>query len=88
MADASMLGHVGVDRCMGQYMVHRGLGIQYARTVMRLPEPNKWDKDKLAEIGATPCLLHVPTDPEVVFKDKKDAEKVDAHEKFVVYRKH
>ena len=40
---------------------------------MRLPEGNKWDKDKLARIKATPWSLHVPRDTEVVFKDEKEA---------------
>ena len=56
-----------MDRRTGQYMIHVGDGIQYARTVMRLPEPNKWEKDRLAEIKATPWSLHVPKDPEVIF---------------------
>ena len=72
--------HVGtyadVDRRTGQYMVHGGDGIFYARTILRLPEPNKWDKDELAKIRATPWSLHAPKYTEIVSKDKKDVEKV------------
>ena len=46
--------YVGVDRRTGQYMIHRGDGIEYARTALRLPESNKWDKDELAKVRATP----------------------------------
>ena len=66
--------YVGVDRRTGQYIIHVCDGIQYARTVMRLPELNGWDNDRLAEIEATPRSLHVPKDPEVIFRDKKDAD--------------
>ena len=65
-------------------MIHVGNGIQYARTAMRLPEPNKWEKDRLAEIEATPRSLHVPKDPEVIFRDKKDTEPPTAAEKIVI----
>ena len=78
--------YVGVDRRTGQYMIHVGDGIQYARTVMRLPGPNKWEKDRLAEIKATPWSLHVPKDPEVIFMDKKDAEPMTAADKLVISR--
>ena len=33
--------YAGVDRRTGQYMIHRGDGIEYARTVLRFPESNK-----------------------------------------------
>ena len=66
--------YVGIDRRTGQYMLHTGEGMVYARTVFRLPEANKWDKDELAKIKATPWSLHTPKDPEVVFKEKKDVE--------------
>ena len=78
--------YVGVDRRTGQYMIHVGDGIQYARTVMRLPEPNKWEEDRLADIRATPWSLHVPKDPEVIFRDKKDADPTTAVDKLVISR--
>ena len=66
---------VGVDRRTRQYMIHSGDGILYVRTVLRLPEPNKWNKDELAKIRATPGSLHVPKDTEVAFKHEKEVEK-------------
>ena len=65
-------------------MMHGGDGITYARTIMRFPEPNKWDKDELAKIRATPWSLHAPKDTEVVFKDKKDVEKTDMQNKIII----
>ena len=46
--------YVGIDRRTEQYMIHYGDGIAYARTIFRVPEGNKWDKDELAKIKATP----------------------------------
>ena len=64
-------------------MIHGGDGIVYARTILRLPEPNKWDKDELAKIKATPWSLHTPKDTEVVFKDKKEIDRVNAENKIL-----
>ena len=61
---------VGIDRRTGQYMIHGGDGIKMARTIMRLPEANKFDKEELSKISATPFDLHRARDLEVVFKDK------------------
>ena len=66
--------YVGVYRRTGQYMIHSGDSKVYARTFLRFLEPNKWDKDELAKIRATPWSLHLPEDTEVVFKDKKEVE--------------
>ena len=68
--------NVGVDRRTGQYVIHRGDGIEYARTVLRFPESNKWDKDELVKVRATPWSLHVSKETELVFKDKKEIEKM------------
>ena len=54
--------YMGVDRRTRQYMIHSGDGIAYARAVLRFPGPNKWDKDELAKIRATPWPLHAPKD--------------------------
>ena len=36
---------VGIDRRTGQYMIHSSDEIRLARTVVRVPEAEKWDKD-------------------------------------------
>ena len=58
----------------------------YARTIIRFPEANKWNKDALAQIKATPWSLHVPRDTEVVFKEKKDVKQQDLEDKITVAR--
>ena len=67
-------------------MIHRGDGIEYAMTVLSSPESNKWDKDELAKVRATPWSLHFPKETEVVFKDKKEIEQMDAQGQFVIAR--
>ena len=70
---------LGMDRRTGQYTLYDGKEIKLARTVMRLPDGNKWDKEALSAVNSTPWDLHRPRELEVVFKDKvvKDAELVD-----------
>ena len=36
---------LGIDRRTGQYMLHADDGIKLARTVVRVPEVEKWSKD-------------------------------------------
>jgi hypothetical protein len=67
-------------------MIHCGDGIVYARTILRLPDDNKWSKEELAKIKATPWSLHVPSDPEVVFKEKKEIRPEEMKDKVIVAR--
>ena len=39
---------------------------------MRMPEPDKLNKDELSIIAGTPWDMQVPHEMEVVFKDKSD----------------
>ena len=67
---------VGVDRRTGQYMIYSDEGLKMARTVMRMPDANKWNREALAAVRATPWDLHASKEPEVVFKPSgEDAEK-------------
>ena len=58
--------------------------MMYARTIIRVPEANKWNKDSLAQLKATPWSLHVPPDTDVVFKEGKDVEHQDLKDKTTV----
>ena len=69
--------NVGVDRKAEQYMLPSGEGIVHVRTVMRLADGNKCDKDELARIKATPWSVPVPRDTDVGMKDKKEVEQAD-----------
>ena len=45
---------IGVDRRTGQYVIHNGGEVKYARTILRMPEANKFDRTELAKIAVTP----------------------------------
>ena len=49
--------------------------IKLARTVVRVPEVEKWDKTMLSGVRATPHDLHKPREVEVILKDKVGPEK-------------
>ena len=59
---------IGIDRRKGQYMIHTGTEVKYARTILRLPEVDKWNQKELAKVAATPWELHKPKNLEVVFQ--------------------
>ena len=44
----------------------------FARTILRMPEPNKFDKGELAKIAVTLWDLHVPREVDVGFKEKNE----------------
>ena len=69
--------YVGRDKLNGQHILFnpRSAEICRARTIMRLPNAQKWCRESVAKISATPFQLHIDQGPEVVFQDKKvDAE--------------
>lgn len=51
---------MGVDQRMGQYMIHDSGVIRSARTIMRMPEPGKLNKDELSKIADTPGTCTCP----------------------------
>ena len=57
-------------------MLHDGNSIKLARTVLRMPRAEKWNKEAMSKIGCTPYDLHQPREPEVTFREKKE----EAHE--------
>jgi hypothetical protein len=63
---------VGDDQRTGQYMIYDSGVIKFARTIMRMPEPDKFNKTELARVAVTPWDMHVPREMEVVFEDKSD----------------
>ena len=60
---------IGIDRRTGQYILHDGSEIKLARTIMRMPGAEKWDKEALVKINCTPYTMHQPREPEVFFKE-------------------
>ena len=65
---------VVVDSRTGQYMVCSDDAIKLARTVARVPELEKWDKDMLSSIKLTPFNIHTPKEPEVIFRERAEGE--------------
>ena len=56
----------------GQYMIHDSGNIKFARTIIRMPEPDKLNKKALAKIAVTPWDLLVPREADVIFEDKSE----------------
>ena len=75
---------MGVDQRTGQYMIHDSGVIKFARTIMRMPEPDKFNKEELAKIAAWD--MHVPREMEVVFKDKSEGAQEAAKDKATMSR--
>ena len=48
---------LGIDRSTGQYMLYSGGEVKLSRTAVRVPEAEKWNKDRLAEVNLTPRSL-------------------------------
>ena len=55
----------------GQHLVFDGKtkSVAYSRTVMRLPNAQKFDQEQLSAVAITPLQLHDPAKPEVVFRE-------------------
>ena len=75
---------VGVDRRTGQYMLHGGNSIKLARTVLRMPGAEKWNKEAKSKIGCTPHGLHQPREPDVFFREKKEETTEELQRKVVM----
>ena len=65
---------LGIDRRTGQYMLYANDEVKFARTIVRVPEREKWSKELLSAVKLTPRSLHQPRDSEIVFREKVDEE--------------
>ena len=63
---------IGIGRRTGQHILHNGSEVKLARTSIRMPGTEKWDKEALVKIGCTPYDMHQPREPEVIFRQKND----------------
>ena len=66
-------------------MIHDGGEVKHARTILIMPEANKFDRAVLVKIAVTPWDLHVPHDDEVVFKEKKEVVDDGLQDKAVLF---
>ena len=76
---------VGVDRRTGQYVIYSD-DQRLARTVVRVPEADKWCKESLSAVRCTPWDLHVPREKEIIFKEKIDKGEGNFEEKVIIAR--
>ena len=60
---------LGIDRRTGQYIVNADDGIKHARTIIRIPDSEKWKTSACEKVRVTPYKLHEPRPHEIVFKD-------------------
>jgi hypothetical protein len=67
---------LGFDRRTTQHIVYDGdhKGIRHTRTLMSLPDAQKFDKEKAAQMSATPWSEHVADLGQPVFAEKEKAE--------------
>ena len=61
---------LGIDRRTGLYIVYdNNERIKYARTILRVPDAETWNREMVQKVGVTPMSLHHPREPEVVFRE-------------------
>ena len=77
---------VGIDKRTGQYMLHSPEGVKLARTVVRVPDAEKYSKEDLSAVCSTPWDLFQAKPAEVVFQ-KKDCEQQPVIDKAYVARR-
>jgi len=63
---------LGYSADANTYVYSNAAGIQTSRCLERLPYPNRWSLEKLAEIKATPSSRHVAAEPGVVLRERPD----------------
>ena len=66
---------LGIDYKTGQYVYCGDGAIKFTRTLLRMPDAQKWSAENLAAIRQTPFDIHATAEPEVIFKERAaDAE--------------
>ena len=67
---------LGFDPRTTQHVVfdHEQSGIRHARTLMSLPDPQKFDRDRAAKVSATAWSVHESTADTPVFEEKATAD--------------
>ena len=70
---------LGVDSRTGQNILFDDSqgGFQHSRTLMRMPDAQKFDIDRISSVTATPWSIHEMTQPEGVFAEKETNQDQD-----------
>ena len=61
----------------GQYIVFDGHEVAYSRTVVQVPDQQKWSMEKVSNVNVRPFQLHVPKEPRVIFKDPSKGDEIE-----------
>ena len=71
---------LGIDYKTGQYVFWADNDIRYCRTMLRMPDAQKWSAESLATITGTPWDVHAreAAAPEVVFKPRDEVAETAA----------
>ena len=76
--------YLGRENVSGQHILYddEAKSVAYARTLMRVPNQEKWKLETLAAVRITPWSLHEASKPTVVFRDQvEQRERVDVEPK-------
>ena len=65
---------LGICKLTGQYILHDDGQVRMVRTIMRVPDGNKWDAEKVEQVQCWPWQLHTKKAPGVIFKDNADKQ--------------
>ena len=68
---------LGICRMTGRYLIWDDGVATAARTIIRLPDVQKWDKEKVAAVTSRPWQLHERKEPAVQFREPTDGPAPD-----------
>ena len=60
---------IGMCKMTGRYLVWNDGSVLVARSVLRIPDVQMWDNDKVAGVAVRPYQLHKPSEPRAILKD-------------------
>ena len=63
---------IGMCKMTGRYLVWNDVSVIAARSILRMPDVQKWNKDRVDAIAMRPYQLHKPVEPRVIFKEAAD----------------
>ena len=75
--------YFGVELTSGQHIVFDSelAEVRNARTILRVPEEQKWDAEAVGQVNCTPWQRHSAPPPEVTFRDQPAPRPEDAEER-------
>ena len=65
---------LGIDNITGQYKLFPDGQIKFSRTIRRMPDPEKFQLDRVKDVMLTPWEARVSKSEDVIFRERIDAE--------------